>query len=309
MELLNNDELVGTSLDMIFSLEPMFSHSKTISSLAPSTVTNNTTDASDDLDNGALSLITEIDIDCEQIESIESMIQEHVPGLNLIHALDDEWGLFSSNSNSKPQQAQLDCTVDNAFFATNVRSPGSPSVRIYSQSKAITECNRRCHGKTLSLASPLQMPDEDAYIMPTGPLQERRKNPETNEYKDKRSTSIKRGSLYAKSFNGKDIFTYNFSNNKMHQAPSKIYKPSRGSHHYSKPPLKPSVTITSIDTLKQSQQSPRPLKNVKTPQHEPRQTSAPGATTIIQVGNPFYKPFHKSANKTTEKGIPFPDQT
>ncbi|RLV92174.1 hypothetical protein JA1_003428 [Spathaspora sp. JA1] len=148
----------------------------------------------------------------------------------------------------------------------------------------------RCHSKQLSLASPLS---ESKILTGIPPLLEHDDSPLSSPPGSTCPPTIKKSYARKKSRSrnnsiGCDIFSYNYS---LSNAPRfKVSKSANTSPTF-KPPLKPSVTIASIDTISSLQKSnskslskspPVAAVSVPLPPHTKRKSTS--------AVNPFYKP-------------------
>ncbi|EGW34873.1 uncharacterized protein SPAPADRAFT_47944 [Spathaspora passalidarum NRRL Y-27907] len=154
----------------------------------------------------------------------------------------------------------------------------------------------RCHSKQLSLASPLL----ESKILPgIPPLIEQDDSPLSSPPTSNCPSTIKKSASRRKSRSrnnsiGCDIFSYNYCT--TNNTKFKVSK-SANTSPILKPPLKPSVTIASIDTLGRFQKSTSsnflsgskssPPAPIAPPPPLPPPTTKKRSKS---VGNPFYKP-------------------
>ncbi|KAG5421800.1 hypothetical protein I9W82_000892 [Candida metapsilosis] len=292
MELLNNDESIGGMLDTSFCFEQLFSQQNAISSFVSS---NSTADTLPELETDNTSFTNDFDFDSEQFSCTEEMINAYASTFQWMSSIDEELIQLRTNSEKPQQNFPIASASDSLPFTPCLESPDSRDTRV-STALVSTKTNSKSHKKTLSLASPLQVSGEETYFVPTLSLGNKKERPPSNKCKVKQrlspSLSTKSKSSDGKRFKGKDIFTYNFCDN--NQTPQgKINKPpTKGSSQCLRPTLKPSVTITSIDALKRSQQYLSPSMS-NPPRRKSPQVSVSTAPTIKNVGNPFYRPFNK----------------
>ncbi|CCG22483.1 hypothetical protein CORT_0B07780 [Candida orthopsilosis Co 90-125] len=312
MELVNNDEQISALLDTSLCFEQIFPQLSIISSLTSSATNNTPTQVVRKSERGNSSPTEDFAFDCEQFTFSNEMINEYASNFQWIKSLDDEWSQPGPNSKTDEialEPPSVESTSNNSPSLESLLSQNSPTIYSHPDSAAcmVTESNNMCHRKTLSLASPLQMPDEEDYLMPTfKPISNKRRKLTTNECQAKRrlslSLSTKSKSFDANHFKGNDIFTYKFCNkSKPQQMNFRISKSTKENSQLLRPPLKPSVTITSIDTLSRTRQPSCPTNSasriVVTPHNNSTSASVSSTSTIIYVGNPFYKPFHGNARK------------
>ncbi|KAI3403839.2 hypothetical protein KGF56_003269 [Candida oxycetoniae] len=147
----------------------------------------------------------------------------------------------------------------------------SSSINIPSPIKS-TSCSEYHHTRNHSLRSPLQVPDDFSFFPNDSSLSLSLSSSSPSKPKHaQRSKSFDA----TRSNRGQDIFSYNYSNNLKSSSRHRICKSSANSPQM-KPPLKPSVTIASINTLAKFQKLSPP--------------SASNSRNKRKVGNPFYKP-------------------
>ncbi|KAI5949704.1 hypothetical protein CANMA_005512 [Candida margitis] len=296
MELLNNDEQMNSLLDTTSYFEQAFSNMNMLSSFVTST-TSKVAETLPELEKGASSLTKDFESNC--IVNNE-MTNDYASSFEWFTQFDDELTQFKFNVSTENGQLELS-DPNNISSIQSFESNNLPTIANQHESieTLSTKPNTTSHKKAMSLASPLQMPDEEAYVMPSlVPISIPRRKSTSTSSKPKRRLSLalstNRKSLNAKHHKGRDIFTYNFSdnNNAAPHTKFKINKPSTGNSQFSRPPLKPSVTIASIDTLDRIRQSACLVKPASKAEDPSRYASASvSVSTIIHVGNPFYKPF------------------
>jgi len=302
MELINNDEMISAFLDTSICFEQLYPQLSAIPTLASITTNNTSAEPLPHLEENTVSSTRDDKFDCEPFSFCDEVTNDCTSGLQWTELCESQWAQFkvlsiANNTNLEPPP--IESPFNDLPIPENLR-PVEP-LEVYNHEGLgdllSIEQSPQCHKKVFSLASPLQIPDEENFIKPAlTPMPDQRPqmsdiNPETRQHLSL-SLATRSKSFDAKQLKGKDIFTYNFTNTSKSQRFNKLSKSTKVASQQWRPPLKPSVTITSIDTFSRTSKVSSSSETISKTMVSNEEVTGTASRTpsIVNVGNPFYKP-------------------